>query len=246
MREQGKLSIIIPAYNEGKIIYDNLFKTIDIISGFYSNFEIIAVNDGSKDNTREEIARAVKKDSRIQMVTSEKNHGKGHAIMAGVAESNGKYIAFVDADLELNPNQLEGFLNKMFTDNKDVVIGSKLDKNSELEYPLSRRIISIGYYIMLLTLFRLNVKDTQTGLKLFKAEAIKPVAHLIRTSGYAYDIELLVAINRRGYSIASMPVKVVYVRERGSRRIGISDIMRAFKDTWKIFYRVYFRHYYDV
>ena len=148
--------------------------------------------------------------------------------------------------MELHPAQLEGYLEKLLQDNKDVVIGCKFHKASQLEYPLKRKIISMGYYIMLLLLFHLNVKDTQTGLKVFRAEAIRPVAHLVRTSGFAYDIELLVAIQRRGYSIAQMPVKVVYVREAGTKRIGCRDIIKAFGDTWAIFYRVYFKHYYDV
>lgn len=97
----------------------------------------------------------------------------------------------------------------------------------------------------LLILFHLNVKDTQTGLKVFRAEAIRPVAHLVRTSGFAYDIELLVALNRRGCTIAQMPVTVVYVRDKNTKRIGMKDIWRAFKDTWAIFIRVYFKHYYD-
>ena len=137
------------------------------------------------------------------------------------------------------------YLKKMIDDNKDVVIGCKFHKDSKLDYPFKRKVISMGYYIMLLILFHLNVKDTQTGLKVFRVEAIKPVAHLIRTSGFAYDIELLVAVHRRGFSIAQMPVEVVYVRESGANRIGMKDIWQAFCDTWAIFWRVYFKHYYD-
>lgn len=242
---QGKLSVIMPAYNEGKHIYDNIITTIDVVSAFVEDIEIIAVNDGSKDNTKDEIVRAMMSDNRVRLVSSDKNRGKGTAIISGVTVAEGNYIAFLDADLELHPSQLEGYLDKMIKENKDVVIGCKLHKDSQLNYPLKRKIISMGYYIMLLVLFHLNVKDTQTGLKLFKAEAVRPVAHLIRTSGYAYDIELLVAINRRGFSIAQMPVKVVYSREEGTKRIGIKDIVRVFKDTFAIFYRVYFKHYYD-
>jgi hypothetical protein len=151
----------------------------------------------------------------------------------------------VDADLELDPAQLEGYLQKMLDDHKDVVIGCKFHKESKLEYPFRRRVISMCYYIMLLVLFHLNVKDTQTGLKVFRAEAIRPVAHLIRTSGFAYDIELLEAVHRRGGTIEQMPVNVVYIRNEVTRRIRFKDIWQAFKDTWSIFYRVYFRHYYD-
>ncbi len=105
--------------------------------------------------------------------------------------------------------------------------------------------MSIGYYLMLRILFHLNVKDTQTGIKLFKASVLKPVAHLIRTSGFAYDVELLVALNRRGCTIKQMPVHVVYVRKKDSKRIVFKDIIKAFKDTWLIFGRTYMKHYYD-
>ena len=207
----GMLSIVMPAYNEEKLIYQSIMKTLDIVSGFVREIELIAVNDGSKDNTKAEILRAVRKDKRVRLVTSDKNRGKGNAIISGVSQAEGKYIAFVDADLELNPAQLE----------------------------------SMCYYIMLIILFHLNVKDTQTGLKVFKAEAIKPVGHLIRTSGFAYDIELLVAVHRRGFKIAEMPVEVVFVRDKCANRIGMKDCVRAFVDTWAIFGRVYFKHYYD-
>lgn len=242
---EGILSIIMPAYNEEKLIYNSIMTTLDIVEKFAKDVEIIAVNDGSCDNTKKEIQRAVAKDRRVKLLSSDKNRGKGNAIISGVSQASGKYIAFVDADLELNPAQLEGYLKKMIDENKDVVIGCKFHKDSNLEYPLKRKIISMGYYIMLLVLFHLNVKDTQTGLKVFKMEALKPVAHLIRTSGFAYDIELLVAVHRRGYTIAQMPVNVVYVRDSNSKRIGMSDIVSVFKDTFAIFYRVYFKHYYD-
>jgi len=241
----AKLSVVMPAYNEEKLIYESLMKTISIVSSFVEDFEIVVVNDGSKDNTLKEIKRAAKEDSRIRPVSYGKNRGKGNAIMAGVMQSDGEYIAFLDADLELNPMQLEGYLEKMLRDNKDVVIGCKFHKDSKLKYPFKRKVISMGYYLMLLVLFHLNVKDTQTGIKVFKASAIKPVGHLIRTAGFAYDIELLVAVHRRGAKIAQMPVEVVFVREKNANRIGLKDTWHVFVDTWKIFYRVYFLHYYD-
>lgn len=235
----------MPAYNESKLIYHSLMETLRTVDQFVPDLEIVAVNDGSKDDTKLQIQKAMQEDDRIRLVSSEKNRGKGNAIIAGVCEAEGTYIAFVDADLELHPSQLEGYLKKMLDEHKDVVIGCKFHKDSELEYPFKRRVISMGYYIMLLMMFHLNVKDTQTGLKVFRAESLRPVAHLIRTSGFAYDIELLVAMHRRGCSIAQMPVKVVYIRDSGVKRIGWKDIWKAFKDTWAIFYRVYFKHYYD-
>lgn len=245
MKLDGRLSIIMPAYNEEKLIYNSIKSTLSIVEKFAPDLELVVVNDGSRDNTKNEILKACRQDSRVRLVSSDKNRGKGNAIISGVSQAEGKYIAFVDADLELNPAQLEGYLEKMLSDNVDVVIGCKFHKDSKVNYPLKRKIISLCYYIMLLILFHLNVKDTQTGLKVFRTEAVKPVAHLIRTSGFAYDIELLVAIHRRGFKIAQMPVEVVYVREAGTQRITVKDMWKAFKDTWAIFARVYFKHYYD-
>lgn len=241
----GMLSIVMPAYNEEKLIYQSIMKTLDIVSGFVREIELIAVNDGSKDNTKAEILRAVRKDKRVRLVTSDKNRGKGNAIISGVSQAEGKYIAFVDADLELNPAQLEGYLKKMLDDNADVVIGCKFHKGSKLKLPFKMK---SNKYVLLYNAYNIissYVKDTQTGLKVFKAEAIKPIGHLIMNTGFAYDIELLVAMHRRGFKIAEMPVEVVFVRDKGVNRIGIKDCVRAFADTWAIFARVYFKHYYD-
>ncbi len=240
-----KLTIVMPAYNEEELIYNSIATTLSVVERFAPNLEIIAVNDGSSDNTKSEIMRAQRADSRVKMVSSEKNHGKGAAIIAGVAEADGDYIAFLDADLELVPEQLESYIECMETKGADVVIGCKLHKDSHIVYPLKRKIISVGYYIMLRLLFHLKVRDTQTGIKLFKSDVLKSVAHLIRTSGFAYDIELLAALNRRGYRIEQMPVKLQYVRDKGSRRIGMSDILAVFKDTFRVYERVYIKKYYD-
>lgn len=245
MKEDYKLSIVMPAYNEEALIYDSIIKTLEIVSAFVPQLEIVAVNDGSSDNTKEEIIRATKADSRVKLVSSEKNHGKGAAIISGVAMAEGDYIAFLDADLELPPGQLKDYIRCMEEKGADIVIGCKLHKDSNIDYPLKRRIMSMGYYIMLRVLFRLHVQDTQTGIKLFKREAIKSVAHLVRTSGFAYDIELLAALNRRGYRIEEMPVQLQYVREKNSKRIGIGDVLRVFRDTFAIFNRVYIKKYYD-
>ena len=90
---------------------------------------------------------------------------------------------------------------------------------------------------MLRVLFHLKVKDTQTGLKVFKAEALKSIIPLIKTQGFAYDIEILVALNCRGYRIMEMPVELVFRRGKGMGRIGIKDIITVFRDTLIIFYR---------
>ena len=240
-----KMSVVLPAYNEGENIYRNLQEVSRVVSGFLNNYELIAVNDGSIDNTKEEIQRAAQEDSHIRLVSYKKNRGKGNAIKCGVVESTGDYIAFLDSDLDLPADQIEKYLMILVDNRADVVIGSKMHKESEIEYPLIRKIISIGYYCMLRTLFRLKVKDTQTGLKVFRADALKSIISLIKTKGFAYDIEILVALNCRGYRIKEMPVRLVFRRGEGMGRINIKDIIKVFKDTCSIFYRAYFVKYYN-
>lgn len=233
----GRLSVVMPAYNEGKNIYHNIERVRTAVEKFADDYEIIVVNDGSSDHTKDEVLRAQKESSRVRLVSYRKNRGKGGAIKKGVAEAGGEYIAFLDADLDLPPEQLEKYLEQLKNNRADVVIGSKMHKDSELDYPLVRRIISFGYYSMLKILFHLNVKDTQTGIKMFRAEALKSIIGLVKIKGFAYDIEILVALNCRKYRIMEMPVKLVFGRENGMGRIKLKDILQVFSDTWKIFWR---------
>lgn len=239
------LSVVMPAYNEGNHIYDNLKEVSEVLSGFMKNYEIVAVNDGSLDNTKLEMLRCKQEDSHIRIVSYKDNRGKGHAIKCGVLKARGKYIAFLDSDLDLPAEQIEKYMEPLVSGQADVVIGSKMHKDSQLEYPKIRKIISFGYYCMLRLLFQLKVKDTQTGLKVFDAEALKSVIRLVKTQGFAYDIEILVALNSRKYRITEMPVKLIFRRGQGMGRIKIKDIVKVFRDTLAIFYRANIEKYYQ-
>ena len=194
------------------------------------------MNDGSKDSTGKLIAEAAEMDSHIVDTGYDVNQGKGHAITTGIAKASGKYIAFLDSDLELSPSLLKPFMKQMRDTGSDIVIGSKLHPESKLDYPPIRRVMSYSYYIILKMLFHLGIHDTQTGIKLFKAEVIKPIAENLSISGYAFDIEILVAAHRQGYSISEAPIVLNYSRDDAAdgRRIKIKDIWKVFTDTIEI------------
>ncbi|MBO4928057.1 MAG: glycosyltransferase family 2 protein [Clostridiales bacterium] len=224
----------MPAYNEGSHIYENLLETDRVISGFCRDFEIVCVNDGSSDNTESEIARAAAECDRIRMVSYTPNGGKGNAIKKGVEAAEGKRIAFLDSDLDLSPDHFEDFLKHMDAENADVVIGSKMHKESKLDYPAIRKFVSFGYYVMLRVLFRLRVHDTQTGVKLYRADLLKQIVPGVITKGFAYDIELLAVANELGAKIIERPIRLVFTRSAGFSRIKFSDIWQVFKDTFRI------------
>ena len=213
---KGMLSVVMPAYNEEACIYKNLLETCDCVSTFCPTYEIILVNDGSPDHTFDEAMRA---------------------------RAVNPHIAFLDADLDLSPMHLQAFLEELLNEDADIVIGSKLHKDSQLIYPLKRKIMSYGYYLLLHILFHLDLKDTQTGVKLFRAAVIKPIAESLSTSGYAFDIEILARANQMGCRILEMPIHLEYRRgmENGTARIRIGDVFSMFFDTLRIFRDIHFR-----
>lgn len=234
------LSVVMPAYNEENCIYQNLLATCDCIAGFCSSYELIIVNDGSTDHTFDKAMQARTVNPHIKVVNYQVNRGKGGAIKEGIAHASGKYIGFLDADLDLSPEHLYTFLDALLDEDADIVIGSKLHKDSSLNYPFKRKIMSYGYYILLRILFHLELKDTQTGVKLYRADVIKPLARELKTSGYAFDIEILARANQIGCRIIEMPVQLDYKRDtsEGSPRIRIWDICSMFLDTLKIFWDI--------
>jgi len=241
----GKLSVVMPGYNEGSRVYANLFETVQALREMAQEFEIVFVNDGSTDDTLQNAQKAAAEWDCIKIVHCSINRGKGSALKAGVEEASGEYIAFLDGDLDVRPSQLKRLIETMEEKQADVVIGSKLHPDSQVDYPRRRRLISYGYYLMLRIFFQLNVRDTQTGIKLFKAPAIKPVMRKILVKGFAYDIEVLAIINRMKFRIVDAPIKLDFLRGRRWGRITIKDVLEVFKDTLMVFYRMYILKYYD-
>ena len=236
---EKKLSIVIPAYNEGERIFENLLEMSKLLSSFVTDYEMIVVNDGSKDNTEVEIRRASETVKNIVPAGYQMNRGKGGAIKEGVKCATGDYIAFLDADMDLSPMHLKDFLAKMEETSATAVIGSKMHKDSKVNYPLPRKIMSLGYFLLLKMLFRLNIKDTQTGVKLFEADALKKVMRQVSTDGFAYDIEILALICASGGTIVEMPIELIFQRTNGWGRIRLSDVMEVAQDTMKIYHNVH-------
>ena len=128
-----ELTVVMPVYNEGERIYRNLIETAAQLEKFCPSFLIIAVNDGSSDESKQEIERAAAADSRIKVISYDDNKGKGYAVRRGMLAAKSEYVAFLDSDLEIPPYLLEGFLRSAEEQQADVVIGSKMHKDSKIE-----------------------------------------------------------------------------------------------------------------
>jgi glycosyltransferase involved in cell wall biosynthesis len=235
-KPKSLFSVILPAYNEGENIYDNILRVCEILSEH--NFEIIVVDDGSADNTFSEAKRAEDDGYPVRAVLQEENQGKGATLFHGFKFTSGERIAFLDADLEIAPEYLLNLLKVMDDRNADVVAGVK--DMSENQFPWLRRMMSKTYKRSVAFLFGLSISDTQTGIKLFKREVLAATVPRLSISRFAFDIELLLAASRFGYKIVEYPVKIIYSRSGGLGRMSSSNIFGAFWDTFSIYARASF------
>jgi glycosyltransferase involved in cell wall biosynthesis len=243
LRHPGLISVVIPAYNEASRITRCVHEVHETLSESGADFEVVVVDDGSQDQTLTLAQIAAEALQNVRVIGYPKNLGKGYALVEGAKEARGDLVLFVDADLEVHPRQLALLYGVLVGFDADVVIGSKLHRSSTIDYPLKRRVLSLGYYALVRMLFRLPVRDTQTGLKLFKAEVLRRVAGRLLVKRFAFDLEALAIVNRLGYRIAEAPV--VVTREREFPRVGGTDAFAVAWDTLAVWYRMYLRRFYD-
>ena len=239
-----KLSVIIPAYRQAKTIVKDIRRIEKILSQIRYPYEIIVVVDGYGEGTY----RAAKKvkSHRVKVLVYMKNQGKGHAVRLGMATATGDYIAFIDSGMEIDPNGISMLLEHMEWYNADIIVGSKRHPASVVNYPLPRKILSVGYQYIVWFLFHLSVRDTQAGIKIFKSKVLKKILPRLLVKQYAFDLEMLAVARRLGFKrIYEAPIKLGYNFGDLTHAATITTIRHILLDTLAIFYRTYLLHYYD-
>jgi len=237
------VSVIMPAFNEARRIRDSIARTHRQLTKMTTDFQIVVVDDGSSDNTVEILDEVAKTLAEVVVVKLSTNRGKGEALRQGFLHTTGELVFFLDADMDLPPEQMDVLLETMRTENADAVIGSKMHSLSRVEYPTHRRVISWIYFTITRILFGLPVRDTQTGLKVFRRELLEQCMPRMLVKAFAYDLELLVIAHHFGFRIAEAPVVIEYHSKYGY--IPVSTMKTTANDTLAIFYRLYILNYYD-
>lgn len=228
------LSVIMPVYNEGPRLFANLQRTVPPLR-YLGPCEVIVVNDGSADDSAAEMKRAAELLPEVRTVNLP-HAGKGEALRQGAAEARGEFVAFFDADLDLPPEQILFFVAVQRVKKADAVIGSKMHPDSTVQYPLRRRIYSMGYYLLTKLLFGLPVRDTQTGLKLVRRSLLTKALARTKLTGFAFDLELLVRLLQLGARMTEAPVVVDYNMKFGG--IGLPAVWTILRDTVKTWWLV--------
>ena len=240
---QEKFSIVIPVHNEEKIIAHNIREVKKTLIGLGCRYEIIAIDDGSRDDSYKILKELEKEICELSVKKNSKNFGKGRALKKSFKYTTGDLIVWLDADLDLHPFQIKTFYDIMVLANADIVLGSKLHPNSKLDYSLGRKILSLGYYFLTCILFNLPCHDTQTGIKLFKREVLENVFPRILVKRFAFDLEVLVNAHKLGYKFAEAPI--ILNNNRNYNRIGVNSVLNMLWDTLAVWYRMNILKYYD-
>ena len=242
-RVRPLLSVVVPVYNGGESIAGNV-ETIAarVRERLDAPFEIVVVSDGSIDRTAEALLE--RRSGDVRVLPYDRNLGKGYAVKLGALAARGDWIAYVDSDLDLDPSSIPDFLERAREEGLDFAIGSKRHPDSRVLYPRSRRVASWLYQQLVRLLFRLDVRDTQVGLKIFRREVAEQVLPLLIVKRFAFDLELLAVARALGFSrLRELPVSLDY-RFTGSGVRSVA-VLRALLDTAGIFYRLRILRYYQ-
>ena len=201
---------MIPSYKAESTIKDAIKKLIEVLDSIGCDYEVIVVEDGIVDKTKQKLEEL--SFEKLRLIQIPKNLGKGNALRLGISKSSGsKYIGYVDADLDISPDSLAiAFQNLETNKSISLVIGSKLHRESQIEYPFFRNIQSRLFAFLVDKVFEFRVNDTQTGLKLGRSAVMKIAASQTEMDGFAFDLELLLRLKRLGGQFDVVPVKLNY------------------------------------
>jgi len=203
------LSVIIPAYNEEKRLPKTL-KAIDEYLGQRTyDYEILVVNDGSRDQTAEIAKNLMPQIKNLKVTGYAENQGKGYAVKFGMQEAKGDLRLFTDADNSTSIDQIEKFFPE-FQKGYDIIIGSRDIKGAVLDPPqpfLRKAILGEGFKLFRKIVVGLwRVADTQCGFKAFSKRTAETIFPKCKINRFAFDPEILVIGKKLGYKIKEIPV----------------------------------------
>lgn len=221
-----KYSIIIPAYNEQDRIGDTLNKISHYFEKLWKTYEILVIDDGSSDNTKQVVLSA--NIPKLELLSKTKNYGKGSSVKRWMMKARGKYLLFTDADNSTPIEELDKLMQ--YISEYDIVIGSRFTKNSNIKQkqPWYRVFIGRGWNFLIKNFLFGGISDTQCGFKLFKRKAALDIFPLQKIKGFGFDMEILLIALSKGYTIKE--VGVVWINSEFSRVRPIKDGIKTLGD----------------
>lgn len=227
-----KITVVIPMYNESKIIAQTAKTLSEYMNEAFNDYEIIFSDDGSSDESKS-IVKALDLPC-VHVIGDEKNHGKGYAVRNGMLSAEGDICIFTDADLAYGTDVI-GRAVEIMTKNTeaDILIGSRnLGVDGYDGYTFMRKFMSKTYIKILCIAGGFKLTDSQCGFKAFRREASREIFSRCTVDGFAFDFETILRAGIYNRKIIEMPVKVINHRESSVRPLG--DAMKMLGDLKRI------------
>lgn len=230
------LSIVVPAYNEEAGIGETLDQLTAYMAATGLSHEIVVVDDGSTDGTAEVAREKSRAAPAIRVIGLERNEGKGSAVRRGVMESRGEVVAFIDADLPYEMQNLGNAVAVVQSGGADIAIGGRDLAASERDpsYPPLRNLLGRGFSWIVRALLVRDIPDTQCGMKAFSMHAARVLFSESKLRGFGFDFEVLFLARKYGFRIERIPVSMSH--RHGSKVRLFRDSVRMLVDVFRVRY----------
>lgn len=232
-----ELSVFFPCYNEEKNIKNTVSKAIPILQKTAAKWEIILINDGSKDSTGkvlEEIQREYPK--QIKIITHSPNRGYGAALKSGLYNSQYQWITFTDSDGQFDFSEITDLIKKQQSSKADIVIGYYLSRQVSKTAILTSKIWELIVFI----LFGLRVTDIDCGFKLLNKKVVETIPKLEAERGAFISSEFLIKSKKAGFKIVEIGVHHYPRVEGKATGRNIKVILKSFSDLFRLWFKINF------
>lgn len=227
-----RFSVIIPAYNEEATLEAAIHETEAAMRAIGETFEIIVVDDGSESRISHHACLSGRQASRnVRTIRHETNLGKGAAVRTGMLATQGEWALFLDADLATHPSTFASFLP--FLDNNDIVFGSRRVSGAVIAdpQPWYRDWSGQLFNVLVRAFTHLQYRDTQCGFKAFRLSVCRPLFETMETTGWVFDVELLVRARSCGLRLTEVPV---VWRQGPVSRVRFGHWFQIMRDLWRL------------
>lgn len=208
-----KISVVIPSYNEEMVIGRTLAEYRSFLAENFEEFEVIAVDDGSSDETR----TIIQSFENVICISYPENRGKGYAVKRGFLRATGDYIFFTDADFSYSPANILRAVELFESCNCCGVVGVR--ENLKKDYPLLRRILSRAFSGLVTGVLKISVCDTQCGFKGFRRSMGKRIFSMLEVFDFGFDFEVIYLAQLMGGGIMELPVSFCHRMDSGVRLV---------------------------
>jgi glycosyltransferase involved in cell wall biosynthesis len=229
-RIPGSLSLVLPAHNEAENIEIVVRQALKILPSFTDDFEVIVVNDGSRDATGDIINRLAAEDDRVRAIHHPRNRGYGAALTSGFEASAGDYVMFMDSDRQFDIADLA--LLSPFVGRFDIVAGFRKERQDEFH----RKLFAETFNLVVRVLFGVHMRDIDSAFKVFRGDMLRSLE--LTAPGALINTEIQAKLRRQGASLVQIGVNH-YPRVAGSATGGsFRVIARAMKETIKLWWQM--------